>query len=132
MARNFNPWFLEPEKPPDIEEGMTYMQIFLRRAKLLIILLSSTSLFDYAYLILLTALIVAIPLSEEEEIERGMVVQITQFMSLCAAVPVLMAFIVRMTMVSFLKVSAPASFLIPQPSPPPPRFSHPLPHPTGE
>ncbi|GMH87898.1 hypothetical protein TrVE_jg6838 [Triparma verrucosa] len=103
MARNFNPWFLEPEKPPDIEEGMTYMQIFLRRAKLLIILLSSTSLFDYAYLILLTALIVAIPMSEEEEIERGMVVQITQFMSLCAAVPVLMAFIVRMTMVSFLK-----------------------------
>lgn len=103
MTRNFNPWFLEPEKPPDIEEGLTYLQIALRRTKLLIILLSSTSLFDYAYLICFSGLVVLIPMSEEEEIEREMVVKVTQVMSLCAAVPVVMAGFARVGMVGFLK-----------------------------
>lgn len=42
-------------------------------------------------------------MSEEEEIEREMVVKVTQVMSLCAAVPVVMAGFARVGMVGFLK-----------------------------
>ena len=51
MERQFDPWFLEPEPPPDIEEGMTYFQILVRRVKLFIIFIFSNPVYDYLYII---------------------------------------------------------------------------------
>ena len=102
MERLFNPWFLEPEKPPDIEEGMTYLQIFIRRFKLFVVFLFSNALYDYAFIVTFGALVASIPLSEEEIVERSMVVQLSQLLSLIAAVPILMAIVIRLTMLQFL------------------------------
>ena len=104
MPREFNPWFLEKEIPPDVEEGMTYLQILKRRLSLLIIFVFSNSLYDYAYILGIVALTVLVPLSQLQEpvIERDLIQLLCQAMSAVAAVPILFSLVIRFTMINFL------------------------------
>jgi len=49
MPRQFDGWFLEKERVVDVEEGMKWKDIIVRRIKFYIVAVLSSSLYDYVY-----------------------------------------------------------------------------------
>ena len=106
MDRQFSPWFLEKEKEKNIEDDMTWGQIFKRRFKLYTIKFFTTSLYDYVYLLLLLAMVVSIPAYEAQiGVDRPTIALLPQAMTLMAAIPVVGALIVKFFMFNFISTN---------------------------
>ena len=120
MPREFDPWFLESQKKIDLEEGMTYAQIFRRRLCLFIIFIFSHPIYDYIYIIGLLAFVAMVPLTQcdinfecgrdfltesgnDPIVERDLVEKVLLGMVVSAIVPILSSALIRIFMVDFLK-----------------------------